>query len=286
MKQSRYYILIISLLIGFNLTAQSVQEVVSFANNQFELGNFAVASKEYNRAFFFGYEQKDELSLQIAHCYSKLNQLDLAANFFDKAYLFSTSDSLKNEAILGKSFCLLLQENYVLSLSEIYNLSDNATKFQKTHSHFLKGIAFYGIQNDSAAYSEFNEVLNLNGKNDSSQLNLLSEFNKVYKYNKKYNPQRAYVMSGIIPGSGQFSSGAIKDGINSMLLIGGLYLVAIKVVNLYSLWDAAIALFPWIQRYYLGGMDHSKALAKSKIENKRYESYLKIIDLTTPTDYK
>lgn len=286
MKQSRYYILIISLLVGFSLTAQTVQEVVSFANNQFEQGNFAMASKEYNRAFFFGYEKKDVLSHQIAQCYAQLGQLDLAADFYDKAYRFSTNDSLKNEAILGKSFCLLLQEDYVLTLSELFNLSENANLHQQTYFHFLKGIAYYGIQDDSASYFEFSQVHKLNGINDSISLALLSEFDQVYKYNKRYNPKRAYVMSGIIPGSGQLSNGAIKDGINSMLLIGGLYILAINVANLYSFWDAAIAFFPWIQRYYLGGMDHSKALAKSKIESKRYESYLRIMELTTPSNIK
>jgi tetratricopeptide (TPR) repeat protein len=285
MKQSKYYFLIISLLVGLNLSAQTVKEVVKFANEQFEEGNYSIASKEYNRAFFFGYDQKDILSLQIAQCYSQLNEYDLASDFFDKAYRITSNDSIKDEAILGKSFCLLLQKKYVLSISELYNLTDHASDKQKLHYHFLKGIAHYGIQDDSASFYEFNEVLKLSELNDSNSFALQSEFENVHRYQKRYNPNRAYIMSGIFPGSGQFSSGAFKDGINSMLLIGGLFMVSVRVTNLYSFWDAAIALFPWIQRYYLGGMDHSKALAVSKIESKRYESYLRIMKLTSPNDF-
>ncbi|MCF8363481.1 MAG: hypothetical protein K9G70_12755 [Prolixibacteraceae bacterium] len=93
-------------------------------------------------------------------------------------------------------------------------------------------------------------------------------------------------MSGIIPGSGQFVTGEVKAGLNSMLLIGGLYILSVHVINLYSFWDAAIALFPWIQRYYLGGMDHSKDLAESKIRSKRYSSYLKVLEASTPKQYE
>jgi hypothetical protein len=111
-------------------------------------------------------------------------------------------------------------------------------------------------------------------KQSIDTLLVINEFKKIYRYDKRYNPQRAYIMSGIIPGSGQFASGEITAGLNSMLLIGGLYLISLRVMHIYSFWDAVLAVFPWIQRYYLGGMEHSKQLATSKIQHKRYQSYL------------
>lgn len=284
MKPSSFFILIISLSC-LNLKAQTVSEVVEFANQQFEEENYAIAAKEYNRAFFFGYHPKDVLSLQIAHCYAQLTNYDLAATFYDKAYLFSNFDSIKDEAILGKSFCLLIQQKYVLALSELLNFSNNTSLVQKEQYHFQKAIAHYGINQDSSALYEFNEVIIVASKNDSISKALRSEFDKIFRYNKRFNPQRAYIMSALLPGSGQFSVGAFKEGLNSIVLITGLYLIAAQLTGLYSFWDAAIAIFPWIQRYYTGGMDKSKALAFSKIEAKRYESYLKIIELTAPTNY-
>lgn len=265
--------------------AQTVQELVKFADEQYELGNASIASKEYNRAFFFGYPEQGVLSLKIANCYLQMNQYDLASVFFDKAYRLSKTDSLKNEAVLGNAFCMLIQEKYVLSLSELYNWEEGTTERQEIHYHFLKGIAHFQLQDDSTAQVEFIAALSLQG--DSVQMAdvLGNEFENIYDYRKRYKPQLAYVMSGIIPGSGQFYSGSIKDGINSMLLIGGLFIVAMQVVKYYSFLDASIALFPWVQRYYLGGMDKSKDLAFKKLEEKRYESYVEILEITTPNDF-
>lgn len=286
MKLKVFFILIINLSGLLSLKAQSVSDVVQFANNEFEQGNYAIAAKEYNRAMFFGSENQDILSLQIAKCYSELNQLDLATDFYNKAYRLSQNDSIKNEALLGNTFCLLLQEKYILALSELFNVSDEPSKGQNIQFHFLKGIAHYGLQEDSLAYEEFAQTLQISGATAMDQEELKAEFGKVFKYHKRYNPNRTYVMSGILPGSGQLSIGAIKEGVNSMLLIGGLYLIAVAVIQHYSFWDAAIALFPWVQRYYLGGMDKAKELAVSKIASKRHDSYLKIIELSTPETYE
>lgn len=286
MIRNNYFFLIISLTIGFTTSAQSVTEVVEFANRQFEAGNYTIASKEYNRAFFFGYEYKDILSLQIAKCYTQLGENELSKKFYDKAYLLSHTDSLKNEAILGKSFSLLIDEQFVLVISELFNLSDNATTNQQIRYHFIKGIAHFGINDDSTSLKEFQKIIPLSGLNDSCATALQNEYNKLFRYQKKYNPTRAYIMSAIIPGSGQFSVGAVKEGINSMILIGALYLISFKVVALYSVLDAMIALFPWIQRYYIGGMDNAKAIANAKIKAKRYESYNNIIELTIPKNYQ
>jgi hypothetical protein len=157
---------------------------------------------------------------------------------------------------------------------------------KKFSYHFLKGIAYYGIGDDTLAFDELQQSLLYAGTNDSVEILLAREFDKVFRYQQRFNPRRAYIMSGIVPGSGQLSVGAIQEGLNSMLLIGGLYLIAIHVVRQYSFIDAAIALFPWVQRYYLGGMEKSKSLALSKIENKRYESYLKILELSIPDSYR
>jgi len=287
MKQKRYFILIINLLIVSFSFAQTVEEVVCFADEQFEKENYQVAAQEYNRALFFGFDKVDVLSIQIAHCYTELGNYDLATSFYDRSFKYSMSDSLKNESVLGKTFCLLMQNKNFLALNELLYTNDNLNLEQKTGMHYLKGIAYYGLGDDTLAFNEFYTVLDIVKTNDSVKTLLVSEFDKVYRYHKKYNPKRTYIMSGIVPGLGQLSVGAIKDGVNSMVLIAGLSLVAILMFSEHYLFlDVALALFPWIQRYYLGGMDKAKALAISKIEAKRYESYLHIIDLTTPNSYR
>ena len=131
MKQKRYFILIINLLIGFFSVGQTVDDVVRFADEQFEKGNFQVAAQEYNRAFFFGYPKIDVVSIQIGQCYSELSNYDLAATFYDRAFKYSQSDSLKNEAVLGKTFCLLMQNKNFLALNELLYISDHSNEQQQ-----------------------------------------------------------------------------------------------------------------------------------------------------------
>jgi tetratricopeptide (TPR) repeat protein len=286
MKPRRYYILIISLLTALFAQAQSVSEVVSFADQQFETGNYSIAAREYNRAFFFGYNQVDVVSLQIGHCYFEMEDYPQAAGFYDKAFKYSSNDSIKNEATLGKTFCLLLQSKNIPAIEELFYINENATPEQTAQMHYLKGIAYYNIHDDSLAYNEFYSALEVASQTDSLQTLLTNEFEKVYHYQKRYSPMRSYIMSALFPGSGQIAVGAYKEGINSMVLIAGLAYAAVSIMASYSFLDAAITLLPWVQRYYLGGMDKAKVLAENKIGDKRYQSYLKIIQLTSPPAYR
>ena len=282
MKQSTFFFLIISLFFGTCAKAQSIEELIRFANQQFDQGKYEIASCEYNRAYFLGYEKRDELLFKIANCYYHQHDYDLAGKFYDRAYLNSTHDSLKNEAVIAKSLSLLLSEKYLLAIAELFNFTEETTKDQQIKAHVIRGISHYQLNEDSISHSEFYQLLNLANAPDSAYLLLDNEFSHIHKYKKKYNPKRAYIMSAIIPGSGQFSSGAYRDGTNSFLLIGGLYLVSLRVMGLYSFWEAAILLLPWVQRYYIGGMEGAKEHALSKIEAKRYQSYLTILNITDP----
>lgn len=286
MKLKIYFTLIISLLAGAIARAQNIAEVVSFADQQFEEGNYTIAAREYNRAFFFGYDHVDEVSLQIGHCYVEMEDFEMAANFYDRAFKLTSSDSIKNESILGKVFCLLLQNKNLPALEEFFFMSEHPNLVQSAQMHYLRGIAYYNLQDDTLAYREFNSVLDLTGQSDSIKGLLHTEFDHVFHYQKKFRPMRSYIMSAFLPGSGQIAVGAYKEGINSIILITGLAIVAVEIMSQFSFVDAAITLLPWVQRYYLGGMDKAKALAVTKIETKRYQSYQKIIDLTTPTAYR
>jgi len=286
MKQRRYFILIISLFAAFFSNAQTVDDVIKFADEQYREGNYTIAAKEYNRAFFFGSGDIDLVSLKIGNCYVELEEYLLAAEFYDRAFKYSSSDSIKNESVLGKTYCLLLQNKNLQAIEELFNMGEEPPILQHTQYHYLKGIAYYNLEDDTLAFEEFYSVLDLSGQTDSVQLLLKTEFNKVYRYNRKYNPTRTYIMSGFFPGSGQIAVGAYKEGINSMVLIAGLATAAVFIIKSFSLLDAILTILPWVQRYYLGGMDKAKALAFYKIEEKRYQSYQRIIELTTPQTYR
>ncbi|MCF8357486.1 MAG: hypothetical protein K9H26_01920 [Prolixibacteraceae bacterium] len=286
MKQKRFYILIINVLIGITLHAQQLGDVVQFADSQFNKGNFSIAAQEYNRALFFGYDDIGYLSMKIGHCYIELSDYEQAASFYDRSYRYASNDSIKNEAVLGKTFCLVMNSEHVYALSELLNLTTPITREQEVQSYFLSGIAHYGLENDTLAFENFNSALESAGINDSLKTVLQTEFEKVYRYKKRFNPTRSYILSAIIPGSGQTAVGAFKEGINSLILLSVLYYLTFEVAISFSVLDAIITFLPWFQRYYFGGMEKAKGLAVSKIEKERYKSYLQILEHTTPDAYR
>lgn len=272
--------LIISLLASLTSKAQTISNFIEFADQQFEAGNYEIASREYNRAYFLGFEKRDELLFKIASCYFQQKNYSMAGNFFDKAYQFASTDSIANEAVLAKALCMLMNERYVIALAELYNLNDTQINNQLFKSQLINAIANYHLKNDSASHLAFIQALKTSNAPDSAFTLLDKEFEKVYRYQKRYNPLRAYILSAILPGSGQFASGAYHDGINSFVLVAALAGISIRIMSLYSFWDAAVAILPWAQRYYIGGMEGAEESAKQKIETKRYNSYLQIIDIT------
>jgi hypothetical protein len=284
-KQSKYFLLVISLLLALGSGAQTVEQVVDFANRQFEQGNYTIAAKEYNRAFFFGYEPRYVISMQIARCYANTGQHTMADGFYDRAYRFATTDSMRNEAVLEKVFSLIVQKNFSMANSELFNVAGKVSHEQELQSHFFNGISHYGLRNDSMAMDQFMNVAEISGADSLQLVALKAEFEKVFDYDRRYNPRRAYIMSGLIPGSGQMSVGAYREGINSFILLGGLYALSIWIIIDYSLMDAIISVFPWMQRYYLGGMERARDLAHLKIKEKRGESYLNILELTMPDGF-
>lgn len=280
MKPSIIFTLIISLLAYQASKAQSISNIINFADKQFVAGNYENASLEYNRAYFLGYEKRDELLYKIASCYFHQSNYNMAGNFFDKAYHFASTDSIANEAILAKALCMLMNEKYVVALAELYNLNDTQINNQLYQSHLINAIANYQLKNDSASHFAFTQVLKTSNAPDSAFSILDNEFEKIYRYQKRYNPLRAYILSAIIPGSGQVISGNFRDGTNSFILVAALAGISIRIMSLYSFWDAAVAILPWAQRYYIGGMEGAEESAIKKIEAERYNSYLQIIDIT------
>jgi tetratricopeptide (TPR) repeat protein len=286
MKRSVRFFLIINLLCVCLAQAQTSEEVVAFANDQFGQGHYEIAAKEYNPALFFGSPEQDFLALRIAQCYFETGNLELSAEFFDKAYSYTRSDSLQNEAILGKSFCLILQAQHMLALAELINFNETTSQLQNSEYHFLNGIALFSLERDTLAYEKFVRAMAFLPDEGPNLEQLDQVFARVYKLRKRFSPNRAYIMSVFLPGLGQMSVGEWKEGLNSMVLIGILFVITQRIAIAFSFGDALITIMPWLQRYYMGGMDKSKELAVARIERERYRAYTKILELSTPIRYQ
>ncbi|MFA5329627.1 MAG: hypothetical protein WC384_17670 [Prolixibacteraceae bacterium] len=267
---------IINFLFAQSAFCQSLDEIVSFSDQQYEKGNYELAANEYNRALFFGYSEQDILCMKIANCYFNQNKLDQSAIFYDRAYFSSSSDSLKTEAILGKSFSLILEKNFILALSELMNIDSSNVADQNIRLNFMKGIAYFGLNEDDLARDAFNKcAAEFPGKNNARDFE--KEFADIRKSEKRFNPQTAWFMSLIVPGSGQLYSGAYKDAANSAVLLGGLIYLTVSFAAKYTFLEAVVLVLPWFQRYYMGGANKAERLTLEKQLRKRNDSYQAIM---------
>ncbi len=265
-----------SLFIGSPSFCQDTESIVTFSDQQFERGNYELAANEYNRALFFGSSNPESICLKIASCYINLNQPALSAMFFDRAFFSASSDSIKTEAILGKSFSLILDKQYMLALSELMNLDSAKISEQNIRLNFLKGIAHFGLNEDKQAEIAFKKsILESTGKNYMNDIE--KEFMLIRETETRYNPHTAWLLSLIVPGTGQAYAGEYKEAANSALLLGGIIYLATTFAVKYSALEAIVIILPWFQRYYMGGANKAERLTLEKQERKRNDSYQRML---------
>ena len=269
--------LIISMFIVLPTYCQNTESIVTFSDQQFERGNYELAVNEYNRAIFFGNPNTDAICLKVASCYINLNKPALSAMFFDRAYFSARSDSIKTEAILGKSFSLILDKQYLLAISELLNLDSAKITEQNIRLNFLKGIAYFGLNEDKPAEIAFKKcILEAAGKNYLNDIE--NEFKLISKTEKRYNPHTAWILSLIVPGIGQAYAGKYKEAANSAILLGGIIYLATTFAVKYTALEAIVIILPWFQRYYIGGANKAEKLTLEKQMEKRNDSYQTILN--------
>jgi len=267
-----------SILFPTIANSQDLSQVVDFADQQYKADNFEIAASEFNRALFFGHTEQDILFLKIASCYFNLKDFELSIAFYDKAYFATKSDSVKNEAVLGKSFSLIMENQWMLALSELMNMESIQYNQQRIKMNFLQGMAYFGLHKDDRAESAFHNCLQ-NLPEDSVNNTLIDkEFTLIRKSEKRFNPKTAWAMSLIVPGSGQTYSKEYKEAANSIILLSGLYYLTVSLATKISYLEALVVILPWFQRYYTGGANKAEKLALNKQLASRNNSYLSILD--------
>ena len=78
----------------------------------------------------------------------------------------------------------------------------------------------------------------------------------------------------IIPGTGQLYSGDIKNGLNSLLLLSGIFYLGTIVSS-----SALVLIVPILCRYYIGGIVHAKQIADRKREEKKNIYYTNLLGI-------
>lgn len=254
----KYWWIYIFLCVPFSTEAQFVK-----ADSLFSVGNYNLASLEYERVIFRS-KSPDEINLALYKkgiAQKSLGRHKEAYQTLGRVNLFLKQDSLNFFTRYELALNAYLAEDYPTALSQL-----------KQIEYFFKGDRYNGIL--------FLHILTLNELRKWDEAKVKYEaFEKVnpttitakeaYKFLDKLklkNPERAENISYFLPGVGQMYAGYFGRG-----LLSGVLQALCVAYGAYGLYDgyfftggvAGIGLF-W--SFYSGGARHAKYLAEKKNE--------------------
>lgn len=276
-KQGIFFIIIFKLVSLSFLGAQTLEELIEFADEQYEAGNFLLAAKEYQRARFFG----DKLIVPVleektGNCYFHLQNFEQAKTHYYWASQLYANDSLQAESAFKKASCEIIGNNYHLALMDLLSMNEPLTHLQQRKKDYMTGLCYFRLEDFKLSEKYLLQSI---GKDSIHISTVIEDIFKNKKNLYRPNPKTATWLSVFIPGSGQLYAGDFKNSLNSMVLTAGLVGLSIYIATQYGIIDALVSIFPWVQRYYMGGYQHAEEIAIKKREERRMQSFQKISSL-------
>jgi tetratricopeptide (TPR) repeat protein len=255
-----------------------VQEIYAKAKAFYAQGQYAEATKLYQRILFFTDETdslKPYLYASAAKAFLETKQYERSADYFNNAIYLSDNESFKQHSRLQKTKVLLLQHKYDLVENELAKIDTINFPGLTSSVYFYKGIYYFGIENYDSTQKYFSRII---GHDAVKQAQLEKLFRKNWRI-KNINPKVATAMSVIIPGAGQIYSGNFDKGINSFLLTSAFAILSYNTYAAYGLVEALVSVSPWYLRYYTSGVKNASLLAKQRQAQKRQKVFSEMLIL-------
>jgi tetratricopeptide (TPR) repeat protein len=253
---------------------QTVPESVQIADSMFMKKEYENSIKIYKRALYFS-EAKVEIYKKVADTYYMQENYQEACIYYDSAIIEHPVKDY-NELIFSKTDCYIFLEQYDSAFQSVMQLKPEKSDFFVQQINFYKGIICFSDERYEEA-----EVYFLNTLPDSaihSKEKIKALFEKKRKF-RSPKPGVAGIMSLIVPGTGQFYTGQYKSGINSIVLLGIISIIAVDLGIRFSFYDPLITILPWFFRYYKGGYRNSKEFAHEKLNQNRTQTLNEILEI-------
>ncbi len=203
------------------LNLASEADIYSFAENLFIGSDYYRAITEYKRLLFYfpNGNFSDDARFKIAKSYQLGGKFEISRDLFsDLAGQFTGKDlgSLCEFEAVESIFRSSNYESAAISYEKFLE-EDRLAKFKDLASYRL-GLSELHMRKPDDAISKFSSV------NQGSKIFALSsemaDKTKEFKNLSRKSPALAGIMSAIIPGTGQFYNGRIRDGIIALITNG------------------------------------------------------------------
>lgn len=272
MRFSIFCFLLILLDSGYDCRSNSIDLFVRLGDSLCAQKQYKNALLEYQRAYFFSDgEVKSKIGARIGDCYLLVNDLVSACNYYDSAVIHTKDKTSITDLQFRKVLCLILDENFGYALIEINKIEVDSDSYQQKRKYLYQGICHFGIKQYDLSLDCLRNSL---PATDTVKLINLERFFENHRILNRPDKTLATILSIILPGTGQIYSGDFKSGMNSMLLLGGLYFIGSTMSV-----TGFIIVIPFLYRYYIGGILNARQLAEAKQKEKQHIFYLNLMGI-------
>jgi tetratricopeptide (TPR) repeat protein len=268
------FLVIISFFLFQNGYAQNVEESFQIAVNKMEQKKYEEALILLKRiAFFADSSFKPLVYLQLGDVYAYQKSYSVAKSYYETAFFSTQNDSLKAEITFRQSAMLLLEHQPDLMLKLVdYALPVFISSKINHRKNLYKTLAWIEKNNfDSAQWYYQNSFLNPN-------LVAIDSIFNVAKKARFYAPQKAKILSAILPGLGQVYVKNYKNAVNSFVINAGLLSLSVYATLNYTWFEGCVLILPWWQKYYLGGLRRAALLAEKHNDTERNKIINLVLD--------
>ncbi|MFH0894258.1 MAG: hypothetical protein V2A54_07470 [Bacteroidota bacterium] len=261
------------------MCAQSLETTFRLGDSLCIAGDYSSAYPLLKRVLFFDNEQRftSEAAGDVAVCLEQESRYKEAARYYEMAR-FNEKDSVARAQIILKKFkCEYETENFLQAMIDLLAISDKMPDSILRKRNLFLGATFLRMNEAESAASYFITLTDTSKKENVNEINFLAK-----KYQRIQSSRSGYVffLSLLVPGSGQLCAGDVKNAVNSMAINGALAYLFLYTAKKLTVFDAFLSVFPWFQRYYLGGAYKALQIMTDKKERKKTRIFNKILLLT------
>lgn len=270
MKLTKTFCLIcICLCAGFSTNASN-NSIFHLADSLRNAGLYEIAAIEYERVYY----SSDNAAIQAqalilkSECLKNLEKFELAEKCLSRINYSQLNDSLTFLAHGQTALCAYLAGNFANAESQLLQMKH----YVKDTAKVKQSLLIYALvlnelhKWDEAKFKIF-EWIDFFVANEADKESLKNDFEKLYhKKNqpKIKNPQKAKVLSSIIPGSGQMYAGYWGEGAANASLQGLALLLTAYGIYTGFYFTAGIVWFGLFQKFYAGAIMRTVYLTEKR----------------------
>lgn len=255
--------------------SQNVDETLTYARNLMAINEPHQAVEAYRRILFFQPEKTALIALETGNAFCSTGEYNRARYYYKIAFHNETVSEKKANIEFKIIHSYILEKEYMKAKLNLAVLRNSKLAYSNRKMAFYDGIINFQTENLEKAMDNFHEYF---ADYDTSLVSsLFISANK----NERLNPQKAMWMSIFVPGLGQAYAGAYEEAANSFIINTIILSLYFYVAITYNPIQGLFAVFPWFQRYYIGGINKSKTITKERKKAVKEQIFIELLQYAT-----